>query len=81
MASCGTSMPRKRKKLGAPKGAAPAKRRQYNVGIDPATAARIDDTAEALGLDASQLLRMIVREHLPEYERRAAATEPAAPKG
>lgn len=79
MPHSGAEMPRKRKKAVPPSGAsdaAPPKRRQYNVAYDLATAARIDDTAEKLGLDASQLLRMIVRIHLPEYERKAAATVP-----
>lgn len=46
-------------------------RKQYNVGVDLQTAKRIDDTAEALGLDGVNFLRMLIRENLPRYEKRA----------
>jgi hypothetical protein len=67
----GNEMPRKRKrKPDAASGA--VKRVQYNLGFMPPAAARINRTAELLGLDATQLLRMMIHEHLPEYEQRAA---------
>jgi len=47
-------------------------RKQYNVGVDLPTAKRIDDTAEALGLDGVNFLRMLIRENLGKYEKRAA---------
>ena len=49
-----------------------AERKQYNVGVDKATAERIDATAEALGLDGVNFLRMVIRENLAKYEKRAA---------
>lgn len=51
----------------------PGERKQYNVGFKPEDAKRIDGVADALGLDSTQLLRMIVRENLAKYERRAQA--------
>lgn len=64
-------MPAKRKKA-TPAGETAPKPRQYNVRLSPLQSARIDATAEALGLDPPQLVRMIVAEHLHEYEARAA---------
>jgi hypothetical protein len=70
----GAPMPRKRK---PPKeGESPA-RRQLNVAFSPSVAARIDATAEALGLDATQLIRMIVHKHLAEYVAEANAIREA----
>jgi hypothetical protein len=51
------------------------KRRQYNISFQAEYATRIERVAELLGLDAVQLLRMIVREHLGKYEKRADAVE------
>lgn len=61
-------MPRKRPKA---KPTDPATRRQYNVVFKPEVAVRIDDTAEALGIDTTDLVRMIVHENLAAYEERA----------
>jgi hypothetical protein len=71
----GTAMPRKRK---TPDPAAPPTRRQFNISFPPEMAARIEATAKALGLDGTGLLRMIVHEHLAEYESRAAAAKRGA---
>jgi hypothetical protein len=55
----------------------PGARRQYNVGLMPAVAERVEAVAAALGLDPTSLLRMIVHENLAEYEERArSATAP-----
>lgn len=62
-------MPKKHKKASPD---TPPKVRQYNLRFSPLQSARIDATAEALGLDPPQLLRMLVLEHLHEYEARAA---------
>jgi hypothetical protein len=51
------------------------KRRQIAPSFTPSFAARIERAAEALGLDATDLLRMIVTEHLAQYEKRAAAVK------
>lgn len=71
-------MPRKRPKAKPGEGGS-AKRKQYNVAFDTAFAARVDDTAEALGLDGTQLVRMIVRENIAKYEKRAAAVKDGRP--
>jgi hypothetical protein len=69
------TMPRKRPRKGEKPAKGPAKRRQYNIAFYLEYADRIDHVAETLGIDSTQLLRMIVREHLPKYEKRAAAVE------
>lgn len=71
----GNLMPRKKKKADATE---PVARKQYNLGFTPAMAARIDDTAEALGVEPSHLLRMIVNRGLPRYEEEAAENREAA---
>ena len=53
-------------------GAGKPERKQYNVGVDLETAKRIDDTADALGLDGVNFLRMLIRENLATYEKRAS---------
>ncbi len=45
-------------------------RKQYNLGFAKSQAAVIDDVADGLGLDPTNLLRMIVSENLPRYVRR-----------
>jgi hypothetical protein len=62
------AMPRKRKRTAA---VGSGKRVQYNVSFDIPYAARIDETAATLGADSVTLIRMIVREHIAEYEARA----------
>ena len=44
---------------------------QVNLRLDRAYFAQIERAASLLGLDPTQLLRMIVREHFPEYQERA----------
>jgi hypothetical protein len=47
---------------------------QYNVRIgDAALERRLYTTARTLGLDGANFLRMMIRECLPIYERRAEA--------
>lgn len=66
----GDDMPPKRK---PPKpDAKPPSHRQYNVAFVLEKADSLDATAKALGLEPVQLVRMIVHEHLAEYEARAA---------
>jgi hypothetical protein len=48
-------------------------RKQYNIGLGTDFAKRVDATAEALGLDPVNFLRMVVRENFAKYERRAEA--------
>lgn len=47
--------------------------KQYNFKLDAAMSARVDAVAEALGLDGANLLRMVLRENIAKYERRADA--------
>lgn len=53
-------------------GAGKPDRKQYNVGVDLDTAKRIDETAETLGLDGVNFLRMLIRENIGRYEKRAS---------
>lgn len=46
--------------------------RNINFRASPNLAARLDTVAEALNLDISNLVRMVLSEHLAEYEDRAA---------
>lgn len=47
---------------------------QYNIRVnDGVLAKRLFDTYKALGLDGANFLRMMLRECLPIYERRAEA--------
>jgi hypothetical protein len=55
-------VPRKKRKPGATK--------QLNVRVPADLAERLEDTAEALGTDLSSLIRMVLVEHLGEYEER-----------
>jgi hypothetical protein len=57
----------------------PRKRVQHNVGLDPETSGRVSGVADALGLDEVQLIRMMIKENLPVYERRAAAVRAGRP--
>jgi signal transduction protein with GAF and PtsI domain len=74
----GGDMPRKRKKPPAAQPGA-VRRHQFNVGLMPDTAARVEDVAAALGLDPTVLIRTIVHEQLPVYEERAAKARRAPP--
>lgn len=65
----------------APKPSGAKSRTQVNVGLTPALAKRVRETAETLHLDGANLLRMIIAEHLHEYEARAQKVRDAAPKG
>ncbi len=60
-------MPRPRKK------ADPRKRSQYNLSLSPEMAARVDETAAALGMTGTALVRSILHENLGVYEARAEA--------
>lgn len=66
------SVPRKSSKPAVDGGGQPA-RKQYNVGFGLDYAKRIDATAETLGLDPVNFLRMVIRENLAKYEKRAGA--------
>jgi predicted DNA-binding protein len=44
--------------------------KQINVRFPADLAERLENTSETLGMDASSLLRMLVIEHLAEYEER-----------
>ncbi len=49
----------------------PPKREQINFKPGP-LGPRLDDVAEALGLDVSNLVRLILNENIAKYEQRAA---------
>lgn len=61
------NMPRRRK----PTSSNDTKRQQFNVAFPPKMAARIDKVAEALGIDATNLIRMMIHESIAAYEERA----------
>jgi hypothetical protein len=44
--------------------------RQINIRCGPRLAARLQAVAEGLGLDLAPLVRMVLTEQLPIYERR-----------
>lgn len=46
---------------------------QFKVDFNPTHGALVEETAEALGLDGSELIQMIVSLHLAEYEAQARA--------
>ena len=50
-------------------------RRQLGVLLDERFASRVERTAERLGLDTANFLRLVLRECLPVYERRADRLE------
>jgi predicted DNA-binding protein len=45
--------------------------KQVNFRASDDLYARLEETADALGLDLSNLVRMVLNEHLAEYEGRA----------
>lgn len=51
--------------------------RPINFRAPPDLATRLDFVAEKLGLDVSNLVRMILYENLAQYERRAKMIEQA----
>jgi CBS-domain-containing membrane protein len=53
--------------------------RQFNFRASDALSARLEAVAEALGLDHSNLVRMIILENLPAYERRVEQLRGAKP--
>jgi hypothetical protein len=57
----------KKRKPGEP----PPKWKVYALRLPQGTAARVEATAEALGLDEANLLRTLVTRYLPHYERDA----------
>lgn len=63
-------MPRKRTRTATNES---GKRKQFNVSFTPKYGARLEETAEALGLDGVSLIRMIVHKHISEYEQQAQA--------
>jgi hypothetical protein len=75
----GTVPPRKPK----PDKSEPKVLRQINLRFDPAYYQEIEEAAGLLGLDVAQFLRMIVREHFPEYQVRARKIRkpPPTPEG
>ena len=54
----------------------PSEGKQINFRAPPDLAERLEAVAEALGLDVSNLVRMVLKENLREYERRAKQVEP-----
>jgi len=50
------------------------KMRQYNIRMPSDLTDRLDETALILGRSASDLLRQILIENLPEHEERARAS-------
>lgn len=55
----------------------PSAGRPINFRAPPDLAARLDFVAERLGLDVSNLVRMVLYENLAAYERRARQTDAA----
>lgn len=53
--------------------------KQYAVRLPQPFVPRVEDVAETLGLDEAVLLRMIVVENLPAYERRAERVKAGLP--
>jgi hypothetical protein len=51
---------------------------QVNVRIPMSFVARLENAAEKLGIDRSNLLRIMIAEKLPEYEERARRAAPSA---
>ena len=51
--------------------ASPEELRQVNIRFTGEFYQRIEETADALGLDVAQLLRMVIRENISSYELRA----------
>lgn len=51
----------------------PATYKQLGLRVSEDMNARLEDTAAGLGLDVSSLIRMVLTENLPRYERRVAA--------
>jgi predicted DNA-binding protein len=49
----------------------PAKDRQVNFRASAKLSARLDNIADAMGLDVSNLVRLILNENLAAYEDRA----------
>ena len=54
---------------------------QKNIRLSKRDADRIDRTAAALGLDEANFLRMLIKAHLPVYERQADAIREQEPPG
>lgn len=50
---------------------APDKDKQVNFRAPPKLYARLEDVAEAFGLDVSNLVRMVLNQNLPKYEQQA----------
>ncbi len=73
------SRPKKPAKKPAPPAGGTKPRKQFGIGFTPSMAKRIDATAAALQTDGANLLRMIIAEHLHEYEARAKRVRDAAP--
>lgn len=70
-----------RNKKGAA-GKSPPPPAQYNVRLnDTELERRVHDTARALGLDGANFLRMLIRECLSVYERRAESIKKGEPPG
>lgn len=59
---------------------APEKDKQVNFRASPRLSARLEYISEALGLDVSNLVRMVLNEKLDEYEARATAVVKARDK-
>ncbi len=75
------TMARKRTKDAAPEAGeskpaegAPALR-QVNLRLDPAYFAQVQHVADVLGLEVTQLLRMVIRENFGPYQARADLIE------
>jgi hypothetical protein len=52
-------------------GASPPKLKTFSVRLPSEAAARVEDAADALGLDAGNLLRSMILRYLPVYEKEA----------
>jgi hypothetical protein len=71
------AMPRKRKPVTPD---SPEPYRQYKLKLKTALAARIDDTADGRGIDPVDLIRLILKDHIAEYEAQANKNRDNEPK-
>lgn len=74
MANQELTMPRKGQK-GAAGSRSPEATKQIAFRVPASLAVRLERTAARLGLDASNFMRMVLLEHMTEYERRADRIE------
>jgi len=67
----GQDVPKKKQAKSPTDQGVPPVSHQMNIRVPDGLYVRIEETAAALGLDATNFLRMVIKENLAQYEQRA----------